>query len=178
MTGADKREGIQRWANVVVEMWEEKIKALDIWDEGDLYHSFVTHVMNNSGGDVSKIDFLFKQYGIFVDMGVGRETARGNSGDLGREKKRQEKPWYSKVFFREVLKLKEKTASEYGQQAAFFVSQGFADAFDQRFTKKETQFSRTVSSLKSVRYRDKNKARWLKNYHEYGKFQWRSRNHH
>ena len=37
----------------------------------------------NAGEDIEKIEFSFRLYGFFVDMGVGKEVSRGNSGDLG-----------------------------------------------------------------------------------------------
>ncbi len=181
MTGTNRKDGLQQWANIVVKMWEEKIVALQVWDEGALYHSFVNHVKNNAGGSVDKIDFLFSQYGIYADMGVGKETSRGNSGDVGEVNKRREpKPWYSKVFFREVMKLYEKTGRELGATAAFGIAQTFSDAFDQRFNDASIRGStaKTVSSLKTVVYRDKSNKRWRNNYHSKGKFQWRSRNRH
>ncbi len=171
-TGTDKRASIRQWADVTMKMWKEKIVALQIWDEGALYHSLVNHVMSNAGGDVSKIDFLFKQYGIYVDMGVGKETSRGNAGDLRFAKTRQPREWYSKVFFREVMKLKEYMAWRYGQEGAALVSQGFANAFDQRY---EDSTARAVSSLRTVVYRDKNNERWRNNYRQFGFANWKSR---
>lgn len=157
-------------------MWEERIRALKIWDTGILYHSFINHVMTNSGGDVSKIDFLFKQYGIYVDMGVGRETFRGNEGDISTgvyynertrsmRLKREPKPWYSKVFFREVVKLREYMMQEYAYEDVTLIGQAFADAFDQRFTSGGKQtYKRTISSLRTAVYREKTNARTRRNY--------------
>ena len=40
----------------------------------------------------------FLEYGLWQDYGTGRETPRGNSGDLGRVKKRQRRRWFSQVL--------------------------------------------------------------------------------
>ncbi len=40
----------------------------------------------------------FLEYGLWQDYGTGRETPRGNSGDLGRAKRRQRRSWFSRKF--------------------------------------------------------------------------------
>ena len=40
----------------------------------------------------------FLEYGLCQDYGTGRETPRGNSGDLGRAKRRQRRSWFSRKF--------------------------------------------------------------------------------
>lgn len=163
----NKKETLKAWADVVIKMWESKILLMDVYDTGYLYNSFISHVLANSGGDVSKIDFIFGMYGVYADMGVGRETARGNSGDVGKSAtvfdetyqshrlKRQPRKWYSTVFFREVMKLRFFLEYEYGRQAAIALSEGMSVNFDQRYKFKE----KTVNSLRTVRYRGKQAAR-------------------
>lgn len=165
-TTGSKKETIKAWADVVIKMWESKILLMDVYDTGTLYNHFVSHVLSNSGGDVSRIDFIFGMYGIYADMGVGKETARGNSGDLGSvakfdEKyqatrlKRQPRLWYSTVFFREVMKLRFFLEHEYGRQAALALSEGMSINFDQRYKFKD----KTVGNLRTVRYRGKQAQR-------------------
>lgn len=180
-------ESIVAWADVVVKMWRDRIMQLNVWDYGFLYDSFVNHVIRQAGGDTQKIDFLFKQYGIWQDMGVGKETKRGNPGDLGAVARvvgpngrsriaRQPKHWYSGVFFREVMKLREYLAFWYGYQSALIVSEAFSpEIFDQRF-KGARKNTATVGSLRTLSYRERNNARWRKNYHEFGFSAWKSRN--
>ena len=45
--------------------------------------------------------------GLWQDYGTGRETPRGNSGDLGRAKKRQRRRWFSRKYYASVMNIKE-----------------------------------------------------------------------
>ena len=47
------------------------------------------------------------QYGLWQDYGTGRETPRGNSGDLGRAKKRKRRKWFSRKYYASVMNIKE-----------------------------------------------------------------------
>ena len=47
------------------------------------------------------------QYGLWQDYGTGRETPRGNSGDIGRAKVRQRRKWFSRKYYASVMRLKE-----------------------------------------------------------------------
>ena len=47
------------------------------------------------------------QYGLWQDYGTGRETPRGNSGDIGRAKVRQRRKWFSRKYYASVMNIKE-----------------------------------------------------------------------
>ena len=49
----------------------------------------------------------FLEYGLWQDYGTGRETPRGNSGDLGRAKKRKRRRWFSRKYYASVMRIKE-----------------------------------------------------------------------
>lgn len=112
------------WADIVIKIWRQKMVRFAIGayknnqnSNGEhLFTSFERHIMNATGGDQQKIDFLFKKYGIFVDMGVGRGTPIGNLGDVKTKRKRKE--WFSKVWYSEVMKLREYMAKQIGEAAA------------------------------------------------------------
>lgn len=116
-TGLSQQEQIRAWAEVTIKIWKDKILQLDVFDTGALYESFVKHVVTHSGGDVAKIDFMFNLYGMYVAAGVGKEISRGNTGDLGATPAREAKNWYSPVFYKEVMKLKDFLAWRYGREA-------------------------------------------------------------
>ena len=48
---------------------------------------------------------LIMQYGLWQDYGTGRETPRGNSGNLVRAKKRHR--WLSRKYYASVMRMKE-----------------------------------------------------------------------
>jgi len=116
-SGVSFNKEIEDWAIIVIKNWHEKIIALNINYTHSLYNSFFHHVNTNANGDPIKIEFAFNYYGKFVDMGVGREISKGNSGNLGFTPNRKAKKWYSKEFYRQVMKLKELLAERYAKMA-------------------------------------------------------------
>lgn len=111
-------ETIRAWADITLKIWRAKITELKIYDTGSLYTSLLNTLTIAAGNDVQKVEFTFKLYGVFVDMGVGREISKGNGGDLGFTPIRKRKEWYSRVFYREVMKLKEILIEKYGKGVA------------------------------------------------------------
>lgn len=112
------------WAATVLKMFRGKILQEDAIYTGQLKDTLRMVVHQAAGGDVARIEFFYKLYGEFVNQGVGKEIALGNSGDLGFTPTRQAKRWYSPVFFREVQKLHEIIAHAAGQQAADTIVRG------------------------------------------------------
>lgn len=107
------REIAERWADIVIERWIRKIQALNIGNTGELLRSLQAHVAVDANGNPEKITFLYLYYGIFTDMGVGRNVKLGSP--KGNRKK---KPWYSSVFLKEVNTLGRIMAERYGYDAA------------------------------------------------------------
>lgn len=116
--GNDINVTIDAWADIVLKIWKEKMESLEIHDTGALEQSLLYELIRNSGTDVEKIAFSFKLYGKFVDMGVGREIKKGNSGDLGFTPKRKAKEWHSGTLYRQILKLRKILKQKYGEGIA------------------------------------------------------------
>lgn len=114
----NKNETIAAWADITLKIWHNKITELKVWETGALYESLKNTLLAMAGTDVDKIEFSFKLYGIFVDMGVGREIFRGNDGDLGYTPIRKRKEWYSRIFYREVMRLREILMEKFGEEVA------------------------------------------------------------
>lgn len=122
-TGSTTSQTIEEWARIVLEIWQDRMMKYNVRSTGALFTSLVHHVTSQANGDSSKIDFFFNNYGVFVDMGVGREFNVGNSGDIGVDRgmtnvKRKAKPWYSPAFYGQVRKLGEILATKFGSEAA------------------------------------------------------------
>ena len=117
-----KLQMAQQWADIVIERWQKRMAALDIGDTGELLRSFQAQVASDSNGDPSKITFTFLYYGRFPDMGVGRGVTLADVPD----ERRKPKPWYSKTFLGEVVKLGRFMAAKYGMDAADAIS-AFSD---------------------------------------------------
>ncbi len=114
----NEKETIRAWADITLKIWREKMTELKVWESGALYESLKNALFTAAGNDVDKVEFSFKLYGIFVDMGTGREIFKGNDGDLGFTPVRQRKEWYSRIFYREVMRLKEILIEKFGEGVA------------------------------------------------------------
>jgi hypothetical protein len=68
----------------------------------------------------------FLEYGLWQDYGTGKETPRGNSGDIGREKKRKRRRWFSKKYYSSVMNIRDFFADNLGREFQGIIS----DAFD------------------------------------------------
>jgi hypothetical protein len=166
------------WADIVIKIWRQKMAKYQIGmyrakrktsSHESLFASFERHLLNATGGNTVKIDFLFKAYGIFVDMGVGREVSRGNSGDLkeyatergrngSKDLKRKRKPWYSKVWYNQVVKLREYMAGQIGEAAANTILFGLQTTINGKLG------NNSVYDAKYGMYREKDLARNAMNY--------------
>lgn len=117
---------LSAWADIVIQIWEDKIEKLNIHESYQLIDSFTTHVVTNSNGDPEKIEFAFNYYGKFVDMGVGGYISIDDLKS-GVETTRRAKAWYSKVFFSQVKKLGSILAQKYAKKAALLVVENTDD---------------------------------------------------
>lgn len=70
----------------------------------------------------------FLEYGLWQNYGTGREVARGNPGDIGRDKVRQRRPWMSRKFYASFMNIKEFMAESLGREFVGLV----ADALDDK----------------------------------------------
>ena len=94
--------------DTMVKIWKEQITLLGVIDTKRLLHSPISIGMS-ADGKFSQVQLsqAFLEYGIWQDYGTGRETPRGNSGDIGREKKRQRRRWFSRKYYASVMNIKE-----------------------------------------------------------------------
>jgi hypothetical protein len=67
------------------------------------------------------------EYGLWQDYGTGRETPRGNSGDIGRDKVRQRRRWFSRKYYASVMNLRDFFAENLGKEYQGILSDIFND---------------------------------------------------
>ena len=125
-----KLEMVQKWADIVIERWKVRMAALGVGDTGELLKSFEAQVVMDSNGDPAKITFTFLYYGRFTDMGVGRGVTLSDVPDVTGN--RRVKPWYSKTFLNEVIKLGRMMATKYGFDAAMAISAFSSSIYDSK----------------------------------------------
>lgn len=116
----DREDYLREWADTMLDIWAEKLIAYDLIGSR-LYKSLEHDLREQSGGDITKIEFTFNYYGIYVDKGTGKEFSIGNPGDLGFTPNRIPKPWYNIKFYYYTLKLAEKLAEIEGKEFIYII---------------------------------------------------------
>lgn len=104
----EREKFVTAFNDTMVKIWQEQITLLDVIDTGALLASPKGIAMRADGRffEVS-LSQTFLEYGLWQDYGTGRETPRGNSGDIGRAKVRQRRKWFSRKYYASVMNIKE-----------------------------------------------------------------------
>lgn len=99
---------VEAWADIVIKEWLAKVAALKIGNTGLLVNSFVSTIYTAANGDVGRVLFAFEWYGKMVDWGVGKGVSIKNRDSLRAVgiSKREPKPWYSDVFYKQLAVLR------------------------------------------------------------------------
>ena len=103
-------EDIQKWAEITIERWQQRIRKFKVYNTFALLNSFQSHVETSSNGDPEKIVFTYMYYGMFPQLGVGKGVK------LGMPSNRVKKPWFNDVINKEIRILAFKTAERYGKE--------------------------------------------------------------
>ncbi len=112
-----RRKYVTAFNATMVKIWREQMALLGVIDTGALYRSTIGISMTADGKfiDIS-LEQAFNTYGLFVDYGTGRNTPRGNPGDIGRDNGRKRKRWFSRKYFASVMNIQEFYADSLGQE--------------------------------------------------------------
>ena len=113
-------ETVEAWCNIVKRIWEDKIAKYRAYDSQSLVNSLMFHVINSADGNPALVNFFFNYYGRFVDLGVGKGVPAGSTSITTT---RVAKPWYSRAFYSQVMRLSQIYAEKYSQKAAFAIVQ-------------------------------------------------------
>lgn len=146
-----RRKYVTAFNATMVKIWREQMALLGVIDTGALYRSTVGISMTADGKfiDIS-LEQAFNTYGLFVDYGTGRNTPRGNPGDIGSSTKslcsaknangRKRKRWFSRKYFASVMNIQEFYADSLGQEFCRAVSNALNPDIMRRaiFSKKTT----------------------------------------
>ena len=103
-----RKKFVEAWNKTMIDIWQEKIYKYHIIDTGNLYASPKALSIKADGRfyDIT-LSQAFLEYGIWQDLGTGREVPIGNGGDIGREKVRQRRPWFSPKYYASVMNLRD-----------------------------------------------------------------------
>jgi len=132
----DINEAVKNWAEIAIDKFHEALDDFDIGKlDGNLWKSLAYELVQ-SGGDIERVLIKFRQYGRFVDMGVGRGVpigARGTAAFAASRKEngqlkrygRKPKHWYSTTKTREVGMLRYILIKEYGKKTLADIESAF-----------------------------------------------------
>ena len=119
----------------MLKIWQEQITLLGVIDTHSLLRSPTALPVRTDGRFFEVgLSQAFLEYGLWQDYGTGRETPRGNSGDLGHEKVRGRRRWFSRKYYASVMNIKEFFADNLGKEYQGILS----DIFDDREMRKQS----------------------------------------
>lgn len=132
----DEREKyVMAFNDTMLKIWQEQITLLGVIDTHSLLRSPTALPVRTDGRFFEVgLSQAFLEYGLWQDYGTGRETPRGNSGDLGREKVRGRRRWFSRKYYASVMNIKEFFADNLGKEYQGILS----DIFDDREMRKKS----------------------------------------
>ena len=121
--------------DTMVKIWKEQITLLGVIDTGALLDSVTSLSVRADGRFLSvQLSQSFLEYGFWQDYGTGREVPRGNPGDIGREKVRERRPWFSKKYYASVMNIRDFYGETLGQEFCGILS----DALSEKTVRRRT----------------------------------------
>ena len=125
----DEREKyVMAFNDTMVKIWQEQITLLGVIDTHSLLRSPTALPVRTDGRFFEVgLSQAFLESGLWQDYGTGRDTPRGNSGDLGHEKVRGRRRWFSRKYYASVMNIKEFFADNLGRQYQGILSDIFND---------------------------------------------------
>ena len=128
----ERRKWVTAFNDTMLRIWQEQITLLGVIDTGALLASPKALPLRADGRFMEVgLSQAFLEYGLWQDYGTGRETPRGNSGDLGRAKKRQRRRWFSRKYYASVMNLKEFYEENIGREFCGILSSALSKDFRQ-----------------------------------------------
>ena len=120
---AERQKYLSAFNRTMVNIWKEQIIRLGVIDTGRLLES-VSVFRFKADGKLMDITLsqAFREYGLWQDYGTGKEVPRGNPGDIGRDKVRKRRIWFSKKYYASVMNLKEFMSDSIGREFIGIVS--------------------------------------------------------
>ena len=105
---AEREKFVEGWNNTMVDIWIERIDMLGIIDTRALLRSPIELPVEHDKR-FYEVTFVqkFLEYGLWQDLGTGREVPIGNPGDIGRDKVRERRRWFSTKYYSSIMKLRD-----------------------------------------------------------------------
>ena len=114
----------------MITIWCEQITLLNVIDTGRLLRSLKALPVRADGRFIEiGLSQSFLEYGLWQNFGTGKEIPSGNSGDIGRERKRQKKPWFSRKYYASVMNLRDFLADNIAHEFVGIVARSLDDKY-------------------------------------------------
>lgn len=124
----ERQKYVMAFNDTMLKIWQEQITLLEIIDTGQLLASPRSLPVRADGRFFEVgLSQTFLEYGLWQDYGTGKETPRGNSGDIGREKKRKRRRWFSKKYYASVMNIRDFFADNLGKEFQGIIADSFDD---------------------------------------------------
>ena len=127
---SEREKFVMAFNETMLKIWQEQITLLDVIDTGHLLHSVKALPVRADGRFIEiGLSQLFTEYGLWQDFGTGKEIPRGNHGDIGREKKRIAKKWFSKKYYASVMNIRDFLSENLAEEFTGIVAQSLNDNY-------------------------------------------------
>lgn len=104
----EREKFVLAFNDTMLKIWREQMTLLGVIDTGRLLHSPKSLPVRADGRFIELgLSQSFLEYGLWQNFGTGKEIPRGNHGDIGRERKRKKKPWFSRKYYASVMNLRD-----------------------------------------------------------------------
>jgi hypothetical protein len=124
----ERQKYVAAFNDTMIKIWKERITLLDVIDTKTLLNSPVSLGYKADGKLVDvHLTQAFREYGLWQDYGTGRETPRGNPGDIGRAKVRQRRRWFSIKYYASFMNIKEFYADNLGKEFFGIINEALDD---------------------------------------------------
>ena len=126
----EREKFVMAFNDTMLKIWQEQITLLGVIDTGNLLNS-VNALPVRADGRFIEIGLTqsFLEYGLWQDFGTGKEIPRGNHGDIGREKKRVAKKWFSRKYYASVMNIRDFMADNIGHEFVGLVAKALDDNY-------------------------------------------------
>lgn len=127
---SEREKFVSAFNDTMLKIWREQMTLLDVIDTGALLASPKSLPIRADGQFIELgLSQSFLEYGLWQNFGTGKETPRGNKGDMGRKKVRQKKPWFSRKYYASVMNLRDFLADNMAKEFVGVVAQSLDDKY-------------------------------------------------
>lgn len=127
---SEREKFVSAFNETMLKIWKEQMTLLDVIDTGALLASPKALPLRADGQFIELgLSQSFLEYGLWQNFGTGKETPRGNKGDIGRKKVRQKKPWFSRKYYASVMNLRDFLADNMAKEFVGVVAQSLDDKY-------------------------------------------------